>query len=267
MFGVPSVSGYNALEWLMQGDGITPDATLTDAIYAKYGPKVGAVVAHGGVTELSRLLGFDNGIALYTRGDANFRSPTLDPTRLMAGMNMLSSVTNMMWDVGSKAIDPNADVSMRYVSDTIARNLPNRAMKGTMQLLLGGGMETDSNGQIVSDAQGMFEYSLRAMGLRSTRQQGEIEAYYANASLRRGQAAKMETLRELTRAKIRNGEPLEPMELFNKYTKNGGNPSHFRVWIQDVIRSQQDSRGMNEFIKSLRSPNTQLEAWRYDVRQ
>jgi hypothetical protein len=267
LFGVTSVPGYNALEWFFQGTQPNPDATLTDAIYAKYGPRVGAVIAHGGVSEVGKLFGLDNGIALYSRGDANFRAPTIDPTRLMASMNMLSQVVDTVWEVGNKAFNPDEDFSIRAVAEIVAKNAPNRAMKGALQVLTGDGLELDQNGLIVSDTKDAFETSLRMMGLRSTRQQGEIEAYYANAAQRRRMASRMDTLREETRLQIRSGNQLEPMELFNKYVKNGGSPAHFTTWIQDVMRSQQDTRGMNDFVKSLRSEGSQLEAWRYDVRQ
>lgn len=267
LFGVSSVPGYNALEWFFNGTGSNPDMTLTDAIYAKYGPRVGAAIAHGGVSEVGKLFGLDNGIALYTRADANFKSPTLDPTRLMAGMNMLSQVVDTVWEVGSKAFDPDQDLSVRAIGEVVARNAPNRALKGTLQLLVNDGMEVDANGLIVSDTKSAFETGLRVFGLRSTRQQGEIEAYYANSAQRRKMAGRMETLREETRIQIRSGNPLEPMELFNKYVKNGGSPTHFTTWIQDVMKSQQDTRGMNDFVKSLRSESSQLEAWRYNIRQ
>lgn len=267
LFGVASVPGYNGLEWLFQGSAENPDATLTDMIYAKYGPKIGAVIAHGGVSEVAKIFGLDNGIALYSRADANFRSSTIDPTRLMAGLNMVGQVANIVWETGEKLIDPEQDFSIRAVGEIVARNAPNRAMKGALQLLVNDGMELDANGLIVSDTKNAFESSMRVLGLRSTRQQGEIEAYYANAAQRRKMAGRMETLREETRIAIRSGDPLQPMDLFNKYVKSGGSPAHFTTWIQDIMKSQQDTRGMNDFVKSLRSESSQLEAWRYDVRQ
>lgn len=105
------------------------------------------------------------------------------------------------------------------------------------------------------------------LGLYSGRQKGEIEAYYANTSQRRRLAGRMETLREETRAAMRSGKEYDPMALFNKYVERGGSPAHFSVWIQEQMRNVQDTRGMKQFMDSLKSPSSQLEAWRYQMRQ
>jgi len=275
LFGVSSVPGYNGLEWLFQQLGINPgdnpEATLTDAIYAKFGPKVGAAVAHGGIQELPRVFGFDESVALYTRGDANFRAPTLDPTRLMAGLNVVASIAEGTWELASKSIgaatSEDSTLTWRYVSETLARNMPNRAIKGAMTVLMNGGQEVDASGQIVSETQTWLETGLRLSGLRSGRQQGEVEAYYANQAMRRRLASRMEGLREETRALIRSGKPFDPMTIFNKYVEKGGAPSHFKTWIQDQMKVASDSRGMRQLVDSLKSPNTQMEAWRYEMRQ
>lgn len=266
LFGVTSVPGYNAVESLFSGMGSNPEATLTDAIYAKYGPLVGSVVAHGGVQEIPKILGADESVAIFTRGDTNFRSPTLDPSRLMAGLGVVRSLAEGAWEVGQKAISSDDDFTARAVTEIIARQMPNRALKGTMQVLFNDGQEIDKNGQILSMPQSDFETSLRMLGLRSGRQQGEVEAYYANTTMRRKLAGRMETLRENTRSLLRSGEPFEPMDIFNRYVEAGGTPSHFQTWIKDQLGATQDTRGMRALTESLKSPKSQLEAWRYEVR-
>lgn len=267
LFGVASNPGYNALDWLFSGQGANPNATVTDMIYAKFGPKVGSIVANGGIQDIPRLFGLDTGVALYSRGDANVRSPSLDPTKMMAGLNTLSGIGNMMWEIGNKAFDTDSGVNMRYVSESIARNMPNRAMKGFLSVAANGGQDVDASGQIVSDTQNMLESGIRMLGLRSTRQQGEIEAYYANASQRRQLAGRMESLRDQVRADLRSGSVVDPMKYFKTYVDRGGSPTHFSTWIQDQMRTQTTTRGMNDMQKSLRAPDTQLEAWRYQMRQ
>lgn len=266
LFGVTSVPGYNAVESLFSGMGSNPDATLTDTIYAKYGPMVGSVIAHGGVQEIPKIFGADESVAIFTRGDTNFRSPTLDPSRLMAGLGVVKSLAEGAWEVGQKAISGDDDFTARAVSEIIARQMPNRALKGTMQILFNDGQELDKNGQIISMPNGDFESALRMMGLRSGRQQGEVEAYYANTTQRRKLAGRMETLRDNTRSLLRSGEPFEPMDVFNKYVEAGGQPSHFQTWIKDQLGTVQDTRGMKNFLEALKSPKSQMEAWRYEMR-
>jgi hypothetical protein len=273
-FGVASMPGYNAIETLMQEIGIgpngNPEATLTDAIYAKYGPTVGAIVANGGFQEITKVLGGE-GVAIYTRGDMNFRTPSIDPTQLMAGLSMIKNISTGIVDTAgaiiSKAKDgEESQVTARYITEIMARAMPNRAMKGAITVLANGGQDISASGEIIAETQTMFETGLRLMGLRSSRQQGEIDAYYANTTMRRRQAGRMETLREETRALIRSGEPYEPMQIFNKYVERGGSPAHFKRWIEEQIKATQTSRGARELVKSLKSENSQLEAWRYEMR-
>lgn len=267
LFGVASVPGYNALESLFVGMGDNPDATITDAIYAKYGPKVGSVIAHGGIQELPKLFGLDESVALYSRGDANFRSPSLDPTRLMAGLNIVSSITDGIWEIGQKAFKPGEDLTLAYTAEVLARQMPNRAMKGALQWALTDGQELDPKGQAISTTQTWLESGLRVMGLRSGRQQGEVEAYYANSNQRRRIAGRLESLRNETRSALRAGGNVDYMGIFNKYVEKGGNPTYFSTWIQDQIKVIGDTRGMRQFVDALKSESNQMEAWRYEMRQ
>lgn len=273
-FGVASMPGYNAVENLMQTLGVGPndnkEATLTDAIYAKYGPTVGAIVANGGFQEITKILGAE-GVAIYTRGDMNFRSPSLDPTQLMAGLSMLKNISGGMLEASGAIINTIKDgeesqVTSRYLTEILARSMPNRALKGAITVLANGGQDVSASGEIISETQSSLETGLRLLGLRSTRQQGEIDAYYANTTMRRRQAGRMETLREETRGLIRSGEPYDPMAVFNKYVENGGSPAHFKRWIEEQVKATQSSRGMRDLVKSLKSENSQLEAWRYEMR-
>jgi hypothetical protein len=273
-FGVASMPGYNAVENLMQSMGVgpnsNPEATLTDAIYAKYGPTVGSIVANGGFQEITKILGGE-GVAIYTRGDMNFRSPSLDPTQLMAGLSMVKNVAGGTLEAAGAILNGITDgeegqVTQRYLTEILARSMPNRALKGAITVLANGGQDVSASGEIISETQSGLETGLRLLGLRSSRQQGEIDAYYANTTMRRRQAGRMETLREETRALIRSGEPYNPMDVFNKYVENGGSPAHFKRWIEEQVKTTQSTRGMRELVKSLKSENSQLEAWRYEMR-
>lgn len=273
-FGVTALPGYNALESLMQEVGIgpngNPEATLTDAIYAKYGPTVGSIVANGGFQEITKVLGGE-GVAIYTRGDMNFRSPSLDPAQLMAGLGMIKNVSSGILEASGAILNGITDgeesqVTTRYLTEILARSMPNRALKGAITVAANGGQDVSASGEIISETQSYLETSLRLLGLRSSRQQGEIDAYYANTTMRRRQAGRMETLREETRALIRSGESYNPMDVFNKYVERGGSPAHFKRWIEEQVKSTQSTRGMRELTKSLKSENSQLEAWRYEMR-
>jgi hypothetical protein len=189
---------------------------------------------------------------------------------MMAGLGVVESITKGMYELGTQtldaATDADSEVTWRHVAENLARNMPNRAVKGALTVMVNDGRDISASGEIVSETQSSFETGLRVLGLRSGRQQGEVEAYYANTTMRRRLAGRMEKLREQTRSLIRSGEPYDPMQIFNQYVENGGSATHFRQWINEQIKATTSSRGMKSFTESLRNPNTQLEAWRYDMR-
>lgn len=263
LFGLTSLPGYKVMENMLLGAGVgeTQDgqeATLTDHIYAKFGPIVGSALAHGGIAE--------TGVVLYTRGDMNYRDVTLDPTKIMAGLGVTGSAVSALKESIQSVVSSSALEDSGRLSEILARNMPNRALKGLMAATLNDGIDTDVRGQIVTENKDFFETALRITGLRSQRQQSEIEAFYANRSMQDREAARMDVLRAETRAAMRNPGWQENMQsIFDKYVKNGGRPDHFRTWIQNQVRASGNSRGLNNMQKALRNPKNHQEVWRYNL--
>lgn len=266
LFGVASMPGFNAIQAGLMHAGVLKapdgeDATLIDHIYAKLGPEIGSAFAHGGLSQL--------GAALYTRGDMNYRDVTLDPTRLMAGVGILTSAASAVHEAAqslfSRATDPQSLESNDHLMEILARNMPNRVLKGIMTQVANGGQDTDSRGQIVSENKDFFEAALRMFGVRSTRQQGEIEAFYANKQLMQREAARMDELRLATRSLIRTDPQWQGrlMDVFNKYLDGGGRPEHFRTWIKDQVQASTRTRDVNDLVQALKHPENQLQVWRY----
>jgi len=263
LFGVASMPGFNYLSNFLLASGALDEdgqeATIVDHIYARFGPDLGAAIAHGSLSAMD--------IVLYTRGDMNYREPTLDPTKLAASIGIGTNiVAGMREAVESLTSDYSVDDSGR-LSEILARHMPNRVMKSWMNIVLNDGVETDSRSQVVSENKTFFETGVRMLGLRSQRQQAEIEAFYTNKQLQDREAARMEVLRAETRALLRSnpenaGERL--MDVFNKYIEAGGTPNHFRQWLMDQVLSAKTTRGVNDLRKSLSSPDNFMKVWRYD---
>lgn len=266
LFGVASMPGFNLVQAGLMHAGVLKgengeDATLMDHIYAKLGPEIGSAFAHGGLSEL--------GAALYTRGDMNYRDVTLNPASLMAGVGVMTSVVSGVKEAAqslfSQATDSQSLESNAHMLEVLARNMPNRVLKGILTQFANGGLDTDSRGQIVSENKNFFEAALRMFGVRSTRQQGEIEAFYANKQLMQREAARMDDLRIETRSMIRNDPNWQSnvMTVFQRYLDGGGRPEHFRTWIKDQIQSSTRTRDVNDLLKALKHPENQMQIWRY----
>lgn len=263
LFGVASLPGFNAIQAGLLKAGYTETAdgdepTIVDHIYAKFGPELGTAIAHGGLSQ--------TGIALYTRGDMNYRDLTLDPRQLMAGVGLLTQTATAVKEAGQHLFDANTLDDNGRIMEVIARNMPNRVMKGLIGQVVNSGRDTDANGQLVTETRSFYEAALRSMGVRSTFQQGRIEAFYANKAAEQREAGRMETLRLETRSLVRNDPNWQTKipELFESYLGNGGRPEHFRQWIKDQLRSATSTRDVNDLMKALRSPTGQMAVWRYN---
>lgn len=256
MFGARSNVGYNALEWLFEGERDSDGQevpTITDRIYARLGPVAGMAVANGGIAAVT-------GVALWTRGDTNIRTPSLNPIENAASLGVLSKIKNIALDTAKYGADVDA------VTESIGRNLPNRVLRGAWTELAMGGKEIDSAGRIITESQTMGDSIARFAGVRSTRAQQQAEIYYANSSAMRDDSARMEKLRMKTRAAIRSGKAGQEdiLKYFDDYLKSGGNPANFQTWIRSQLRESTSSRDIRQIQGYLNNPNNHLKLWRHD---
>lgn len=259
MFGMAGLPGFNQVASLLGGEN--ENKSPLDNIYSKYGPVVGSVVAHGGFNQLITLLGIP-AVALNTRGDMNFRNPTLDfiaSGQVVApvGFKALADVGNGIWTAASNMLDPNQPHSAQMVAETLARTMPNRAMKGIISVLGAQGKEIDAYGNMVSENQSVAETVYRMIGIRSARQQAEIEAYFGNKQAVAIDAAKMEKVREATRSMVRSGKMDGLPQVFSSYLDAGGKPWNYPTWIKGMIDDADNTRTANQLQSALRSPSQQ----------
>jgi len=259
LFGVNSVAGFNALSGLFHSTVGERDSTgqevptLNDRIYSRLGPEAGSAVAHGGIAALT-------GLALWTRGDTNVRTPSLNPLQAAPALGLLAQVGRVLRDVSVSGVDG------QLLSESLSRNLPNRVLRGLWTELVESGVETDAAGRIVSESQSFTDSIARMTGVRSARQQAEVEAYYANAAAVRNDALRLTPLRMKTRSLVRKSQltPDKFRELFDGYVKSGGNPSNFNNWIQSQVREVSSPRSMLQLRSALSNPSNQLRVLRFD---
>lgn len=263
MFGVASLPGYNQLEsaLMMAKVGETEEgreATIMDRIYARFGPMVGSAIAHGGLNQAH--------VVLYTRGDMNYRNVNFDPAQMAAGVSILSSYGKAFGELAQTLFTEHGIEGNNRVGEILARNMPNRMWKGILENIANGGQSIDANGRIVSENKTFFESSLRILGLRSSRQQSEIEAFYADKQQQAREAARVETFRLEVRNLMRKGKWEGKVgEIFEKYVGLGMRPEHFRTWLQGQIRETTSTRGMEELRKAFNDPTAQQSIWRYNA--
>lgn len=266
MFGFNGLPGARQLADMIGGE--EDGEGLMNGIYERFGPGVGSVVAQGGFSQLVTLFGLPP-VALQTRGDANFRHPALDSLttglKLPVGLEVLKDiVTGVTQSVGSLA-NPKVPNSTQYAAEILARNMPNRMLRGTISVLAAGGRESDAYGNMMSETTSGAETAFRVLGLRSSRQQAEIDAYFMNQKAQQIDAQKMDVVRSASRALIRSGDFDRLPEVFDSYIEAGGPAWNYSNWIQGLIRDATQTRTQNQLLRSLRNPAHQDLAHRIQL--
>lgn len=271
MFGATGIPGFNQLASLIgreeDGDG------LMDGIYERFGSNVGSVVAHGGFDQVINLLSFGTlpAIAFHTRGDANFRHPAGDfltnagKIPMPVGLEVLADITRGTLGVLDQLVMHRDTTSGQYMAEIMARQMPSRMLHGALTVLAAGGNDADVNGNIMAQTKSIAESLYRFLGLRSARQQKEIDAYFVNQKSLQIDAARLQTVRDSTRALVRAKQFDKLPAVFDDYLKAGGKPWNYPNWIENIIEDAGNTRTQNQLRDSLRGPAHQELARRIEL--
>lgn len=271
LFGIQTNIGWNQLSALESY--VTDDeATIDDMIGARFGPMVGSIVAHGGVSDMPKLLGFHTGIALYGRGDTNIRTSVFlpenglswNPTNMAAPLGTVRDVATGMLKIGESLLSDDRFATSQIVSEILATYMPNRALRGALTVLANDGRDIDRYGNLQAETKGFFESMVRITGLRTTRQQGEMEVRMRNRATLDRQAGMMENLRNDTKAAIRSGKLEEYLpQIQARYLELGLNPALMRTWLRQTQEAAESTNSLRELERSMKSARMQAVAGRY----
>jgi len=259
LFGVAGTYGSNTVFSLYDTlfrDNDTPG--LMDNLYSRLGPTAGNAVAHGGISAIT-------GIALYTRGDINLRLPGAGG-QLPPGLDVAARVARIVTTAVEAALPTYSRGELPTVLEAIQREMPNRVLRGIMGQLQGGD-EVDRSGNITTETRTWLDAAARMAGVRSSRQQAELEAYYAGRADMERDGARMESVRLRFRAAVRQAErnsaTVDPMAFFDDYLSAGGNPQAFGRWARTLVRDATDTRSAAALRRNLETPRNQIGLWRY----
>lgn len=254
VFGVSSVPGWDALNWAFfdhqQAEGDDP----VDSMYKRFGTADADLIMHGTVSNIPKIFGLD-GISLYTRGDAQFRMPVVNLP--------VADTMKRLWNGISQGIQQVRDtggISLNHAAEIASNMLTNRPIAGLIETGAANGYDTSWDGQVVSQARTTAESIYRILGVRSERQQKEVEMFYANKNAQEEQNTHKTNLRLASRAAIRDGRYDDLPGLFTKYVEQGGDPRYYTRWVKSSFESALDSRGERQLDKALKKTDNSKNA-------
>lgn len=258
MFGVPSTYGFGyAMNLRDQMTASGSEPTALDMIYSRFGPVLGGAIAHGGVSELT-------GLGLWTRGDMSPRLPGSGGS--LPAIDIGVKVANGFMDGVKAYLNTMPGEGNHAFLEAVQRNMPNRILRSWL-ILANEGQEVDAYGRVMSETYTFMDTVARTLGIRSSRQQAELEAFYSGKSAMERDASKMEFLRESFRSAVRradgNVQEVNPIQYFNDYVAAGGNPRAFKTWVKNLMRDSDSARSVEVLRNSMSTSRSALEAWRF----
>lgn len=271
IFGTESVPGWEQLNWAFfdRGQGETnADGDPIESMYARLGTDAADLFMHGTLSNLPKLFGGD-GMALYTRGDAQFRLP-VNPLNVVKGDAVISipmtDTFKRIYDGVAQAAGAlkanDGRIGLNQIAEIVSNTLTNRPLAGLFEVGLAHGYDTDAGGQVVSQSTlPSMASAYRILGTRSMAQQKEIENFYASRNAQEEQGARKDVLNNATRSAIRDERYDAIPALFAKYVEEGGDPRYYSRWIKRSFDAALDTRGERMLDKALNDPNNQSNAY------
>lgn len=258
VFGGQTVPGFTQFNdfFASNYDGTV---NIVDGLDRIFGPEITEWFLYGVLSNLPKLFGADTGIALYTRGDVNFRNiPTIftlkdTPVVAMIGdtLTALKKGVQMVRERGGFSGQQMAEILAAYSTSRFLRNVG----------YITSGYVLDRNGQVVgyrdnwkdiltgevSDELGLIA---SAVGMRKMDEAKKVEAHYRIHSGEMSRLERRRWLRDRIRADVRGGITEQDVkDSIASYVKIGGDPAEFpRFYMEQVLKGQVDKSQL-EFIR------------------
>ena len=175
MFGINSIPGWKEYNDFMSKVGTQGDPRSN--LQHRLGQNAGDLIQNGILSNIPTLFGAP-GVALYTRGDANPNVPGFSTPPVVSILGKVAAGVGQGIQAFRDSID--GTLTKTQLVEIVANMMPNRPIAGMIQQLGDNGDQVDSQGQLVSDTKSAMEAAYRMIGIKSQRQEDEVNAFYAN---------------------------------------------------------------------------------------
>lgn len=263
IFGAQSVPGWDLFNEVFASNY---DGTVNpvDGLQNRFGSNAMVdTLLYGTLSNIPRIFGADDGVALYSRGDVNFqRIPGLWALDKTPAANLIKSTYNIF--DRTVAGMRQGGLSGQQMAEILATNSISRPIRNIIEMSLG--ERVDPRGQLIQDdVRSSLSIAARLMGLRTLTEAKQDEAYFRLRSTQFSQMEMMRDLRATTRAAIRSDGGIDEEQIRNsihRYIQYGGNPNRTWTWLRDQYIAAKVPRAERELVDALQDP-TRL----YDVQR
>ncbi len=273
VFGAQTVPGFNQYSDMFFSNW---DGTVNpvDSLNARFGPEASEWFLNGVLSNIPKMFGSDDGVALYTRGDVNFRNiPTIFTIGDLPAASMISNFFGAARETFGM-LRQRGGVDLQQLSEIAQTYSTNRSLKNIASLYSGN--ITDRRGQVISSDTPSFgdlvrgdvvngvALTARLMGMRTLNEANRVEAHARVRSTDVSRRYRMGELRDAVRSEFRKGKP-DP-EFINQaignYIKQGGSPDYIPNWLMQQFMTSRVDKTSLRLMQIIANPNKADEVTR-----
>lgn len=256
LFGIQTIPGWQQFQAMMNTTG-GGENDPGSALREKFGA-AGDLMMGGVLSNIPTLFGAP-AVDLYSRGDTSIRLPG---TSLPPAISIMAKISNGI-GAGIQAFSQmNPGISHTQLAEIVSNMMPNRPMSGIIEQFGAHGNQTDKYGALVTDTQSAMEAAYRVIGLRSERQDTQLNAYYTNKTAMAHKASMDDVLRLQTRALMRQGDYDKIPQQFSTYVNNGGDPRQFQRWMRENYQAATTPKATQQLNAMYKNPKAMQEVHR-----
>jgi len=257
---VPGFRQYSDMFFSNYDGSVNP----VDGIRNRYGEETAEWFLYGSLSNLPKMFGADDGIALYTRGDVNFRNI---PSIVTFGDTPVASMVKDFYRASKETfgmVRQRGGFDAAQMSEIVQSYSTNRFFRNFASLFTG--HVTDRRGQQLATTptfadifKGEIENEIaliaRGVGMRTLFESANAEATARNRSIEVSRRYRQDEIRRMIRSEFRKGEPDRDviMRGITNYLDTGGSPEGIPSWIQEQFLRSGFNKTSLDTVKYFRS--------------
>lgn len=265
LFGIDTVPGYQQFNdlYTMSTRG---DDDPVDALDRNFGHNTADWIMHGAVSNFPKVFGAKDGVALYSRMDANQRKMPAYLSFDIPALNMGENIGKMLWSQVEQIL-PGGQPSTQRTLEALGTYSASRPIGRMMELAAG--KSVDQYGNVVNeDTRTWASVISRMLSMRPMLEDQNIKAYSRIATHEAYQQAMNERIDTTIRALMRDPNVSEQRldnglaQAMMDHIKNGGNPMGAAEFLRNAVIASQLTKNEKKLLGILNNPSRTQDVMR-----
>jgi hypothetical protein len=243
IFGAQSVPGFELLNQHIADRSTGDYNDFFTGANDLLGDDLSQWLLYGAASNFTKPITGD-GIALYTRGNLNPRTPTIIPTSLdeVPAYSMTTKFLGSIMTAADKLAE--GAPAGQVFANALAQNGVNRPLSGLGQMLSGGRTTRQGSLLLATDDLSWWQKATRLAGAKGLDESIAVQNFYRLKQYESVRQERVNSMGQAVKDMIRGGtwDNEEYSKFYRKYTEQGGSPDYFSRWVTNQAMGANQSQ-------------------------